>query len=77
MTPENGDPVDAGPRGEGRGAGERGGEEMAPRRPRAGGDRVRAHPRAALRGQAGVPRPLQALARGGRRGARHRRLPQG
>jgi len=38
---------------------------------------VRAHARAALRGQAGVPRPLQALARGGRRRTRHRRLPQG
>jgi hypothetical protein len=45
--------------------------------PRAWRDRVCPHANAALRRQAGVPRPLQALARGGRRRARHRRLPQG
>jgi hypothetical protein len=50
---------------------------VAPWGPRARRDRVRAHASAALRRQAGVPRPLQALARGGRRRARHRRLPQG
>uniref|UniRef100_A0A453PIW2 Uncharacterized protein n=1 Tax=Aegilops tauschii subsp. strangulata TaxID=200361 RepID=A0A453PIW2_AEGTS len=73
---EGGDPVDAGPGGAGRGAGRRGGQEVAAGGPRARRDRLRAHPRAALRRQAGLPRPLQALARGGRRRARHRRLPQ-
>lgn len=65
--------MDAGPGGARRGARQRGREEVAPRErePRAGRDRVRARPRAAVRGQAGLPRALQALARGGRRGARH------
>lgn len=52
---EGRDPVDAGPGGEGRGARQRGGQEVAPREPCAGRDRVRARVRAALRGQAGVP----------------------
>ena len=74
---EGGDPVDAGPGGAGRGAGQRGGQEVARGGTRARRDRMRAHARAALRRQAGIPRPIQAVARGGRRRARHRRIPQG
>ena len=77
MGPEGRDPVDAGPGGAGRGARQRGGQEVAAREPRARRDRVHARLRAALRRQAGVPRALQALAGGGHRCARQRRLPQG
>lgn len=77
MGTEGRDPVDAGPGGAGRGARQRGGQKVAAREPRASRDRVHARLRAALRRQAGVPRALQALARGGHRCARHRGLSQG